>query len=76
MKKEKETSANAPIAADDAATFASAAGLVLNAQAVFGGPRLKRGAIVIEDGTVKSVAVEENPGEVTVTHAKEVLKTL
>jgi 2-Cys peroxiredoxin 5 len=49
---------------------------VLDAQAIFGGPRLKRGAIVIEDGVVKSVAVEENPGEVTVTHAKEVLKTI
>lgn len=64
------------IAADDAGTFAHAAGLVLDAQAVFGGPRLKRGAIVIEDGLVKSVVVEENPGVVTVSHADEVLKHL
>lgn len=63
-------------AADDAGTFAHAAGLVLDAQAIFGGPRLKRGAIVIEDGIVKSVVVEENPGVVTVSHADEVLKHL
>ena len=64
------------IAADDCGTFAHAAGLVLDAQAIFGGPRLKRGAIVIEDGIVKSVTIESNPGEITSTHAKEVLKEL
>jgi len=63
-------------AGDDAGSLASALGLVLDAQAVFGGPRLKRGAIVIEDGKVLSVAVEPNPGAVTVSHADEVLKAL
>ncbi|KAI9632827.1 Redoxin-domain-containing protein [Dioszegia hungarica] len=73
-KKESETSVK--FAADDAGTLAHALGLVLDAQAIFGGPRLKRGAIVIEDGLVKSVVVEENPGAVSVSHADEVLKHL
>ncbi|KAK4684155.1 hypothetical protein P7C73_g6045, partial [Tremellales sp. Uapishka_1] len=68
----------APIkfAADDAGKFASGTGLVLDAQAILGGPRLKRGAIVIEDGKVLSVVVEPSPGEVTISSADEVLKTL
>ena len=53
----------APAAADDAGTLSSALGLVLDAQAVFGGPRLKRGAVVIDSGKVVSVVVEPSPGE-------------
>jgi hypothetical protein len=49
--------------ADDTGALSSALGLVLDAQAIFGGPRLKRGAVVIENGEVKSVVVEPNPGE-------------
>ncbi|WVQ62487.1 uncharacterized protein L199_000627 [Kwoniella botswanensis] len=63
-------------AADDTSKLASSLGLVLDGQAIFGGPRLKRGAIVIEDGKVVHVAVEPSPAEVTVSHADEVLKTL
>ena len=47
--------------ADDAATLAYALGHVLDAQEIFGGPRLKRGVIVIDGGKVVSVAVESNP---------------
>ncbi len=79
------------LVADDSAALASKLGLVLDAQAIFGGPRLKRGTVVIDNGKVQSVAVEEVPSEgesqlswtpgtkliiVTVTHANEVLKTL
>ena len=53
----------APTAADDAGNLSSSLGLVLDAQAVFGGPRLKRGAIVIDNGKVLSVAIEPAPGE-------------
>ncbi|CAD6585900.1 MAG: hypothetical protein TREMPRED_004273 [Tremellales sp. Tagirdzhanova-0007] len=60
--------------ADDAGNLSSSLGLVLDAQAVFGGPRLKRGAIVIDNGKVLSVAIEPAPGEVTVSDAAEVLK--
>lgn len=77
--------------ADDSASLASKLGLVLDAQAIFGGPRLQRGAVVIDSGKVVSVAVEPSPGEgalhlygpvlavltpVTVSHADEVIKTL
>lgn len=64
------------LAADDTAALAHALGLVLDAQGLLGGPRLKRGAVVIEDGVVKSVVVEENPGEITTSHADAVLKAL
>lgn len=50
-------------AGDDTASLATGLGLVLDAQAVFGGPRLQRGAIVIENGKVLSVAVEPSPAE-------------
>ncbi|WRT63896.1 uncharacterized protein IL334_000822 [Kwoniella shivajii] len=63
-------------AADDEGKLASALGLVLDAQAIFGGPRLKRGAVVFEDGKITHVAVEPSPAEVTVSHADEILKTL
>ncbi|WWC58317.1 uncharacterized protein I303_100857 [Kwoniella dejecticola CBS 10117] len=63
-------------AADDTSALASKLGLVLDGQAIFGGPRLQRGALVIEDGKVLHVAVEPSPGEVTVSHADEVLKSL
>ncbi len=53
----------APPAADDAGSLSSALGLVLEGQAVFGGPRLKRGAVVIDSGKVISVAVEPSPAQ-------------
>ncbi|GFZ42363.1 hypothetical protein JCM24511_00078 [Saitozyma sp. JCM 24511] len=72
----KEGAGSVKFVADDTGALSSALGLVLDAQAIFGGPRLKRGAVVIENGEVKSVVVEPNPGEVTVSHANEVLKNL
>ena len=48
---------------DDQGTFGSAAGLVFDAQAFFGGPRLQRGAIIAQDGKVVHVAVENTPPE-------------
>ncbi|WWD16334.1 hypothetical protein CI109_100760 [Kwoniella shandongensis] len=63
-------------AADDSAALAHALGLVLDGQAIFGGPRLKRGAIVFDNGKVTHLTVEPNPGEVTTSHADEVLKAL
>ena len=50
-------------AGDDAGTLSSALGLVLDAQAVLGGPRLKRGVMIIEDGKVLYVAVEPTTGQ-------------
>jgi peroxiredoxin len=51
------------LAGDDAGKLAAALGLVLDAQAIFGTARLQRGAIVIENGKVLSVAVEPSPAE-------------
>lgn len=51
------------VVGDDQGTFGAAAGLVFDAQAFFGGPRLQRGAIVIDNGKVVSVAVENSPPE-------------
>jgi 2-Cys peroxiredoxin 5 len=48
---------------DDQGTFGAAIGLVFDAQAFFGGPRLQRGAIVIDNGKVVSVVVENSPPE-------------
>ncbi|WVF66094.1 hypothetical protein IAT40_000833 [Kwoniella sp. CBS 6097] len=63
-------------AADDQGQLAHALGLVLDGQAIFGGPRFKRGALVIEDGKVNYVGVEASPADVTVSHADQVLKAL
>ena len=49
--------------ADDSSALASGLGLVLNAQAVFGGPRLQRGVVVFEQGKVTHVGVEPSPAE-------------
>lgn len=59
----RDASADLDLVADDTGAVASAFGLVLDAQAIFGGPRLKRAAVVIDNGKVVSVAVEPSPGE-------------
>lgn len=53
------------LAADDTAALASALGLTFDAQPVFGGPRLKRGVLVVNDGMVEYVGVEDSPGDST-----------
>lgn len=58
-----ENATNVKFAADDAGSLAAAVGLVLNAQEVFGGPRMQRAAIVYDNGVVTHVAVEPNPGQ-------------
>lgn len=51
------------LAADDTAALASALGLTFDAQPVFGGPRLKRGVLVVNDGVVEYAGVEDSPGD-------------
>ena len=48
---------------DDTGAFGAAAGLVFDAHDFLGGPRLQRGAIVIDNGKVVSVVVEKTPPE-------------
>lgn len=62
--------------ADDAAHFTSAFGLELAATPLLGNTRAQRSAIVIKDGIVKSVAVEADPSQITVSSAESVLATL
>ncbi|WVQ77288.1 hypothetical protein IAR50_006972 [Cryptococcus sp. DSM 104548] len=75
-KLEEGKASGIKFAADDSAKLAASLGLVLDAAPVFGGPRLKRGAIIIDNGKIQHVAVEDSPGNITVSHADSVLKAL
>jgi glutaredoxin/glutathione-dependent peroxiredoxin len=62
--------------ADGSADFAKATGLVLDATARGLGLRSQRYAMLLEDGIVKSLAVEETPGTAAVSGAEAMLATL
>jgi len=62
--------------ADGNGDFARALGLDLDASAFGLGPRSKRYAAVLEDGVVKALHVEANPGQVTDSSAETILKDL
>ncbi|KAF9520368.1 hypothetical protein BS47DRAFT_1336000 [Hydnum rufescens UP504] len=61
---------------DDRAAFVSALGLVIDVTPVLGGHRSHRFALIADSGKVEKVFVEEDPGQVTVTAADNVLNTL
>lgn len=54
---------NIQFAADDKAELAAALGIVLDATGALGGPRLKRAVIVVQDGKVASLEIEEDSGK-------------
>jgi len=60
--------------ADGNASFAKAIGADLDASAVGLGTRSKRYAMLVEDGVVKSVHVEDAPTEVTSSSAETLLQ--
>ncbi|MDP6343793.1 MAG: peroxiredoxin [Alphaproteobacteria bacterium] len=62
--------------ADGSADYAKALGLELDLSARGMGMRATRFALLVEDGVVKSVAVEGNPGEVTSSGAEAILGQL
>lgn len=62
--------------ADGSADFAKALDLSLDASAGGLGIRSKRYSMVVEDGVVKSLAVEEAPGKAEASSAEALLKTL
>jgi peroxiredoxin len=62
--------------ADGSADFASKLGLVLDASGFGMGLRSKRYAMVVKDGTVSVLNVEEAPGQATVSGAAAVLAAL
>jgi glutaredoxin/glutathione-dependent peroxiredoxin len=61
---------------DGNADFAKAIGLELDASAMGLGIRSKRYAMVVDDGVVKSLAVEDAPGKADVSGAENLLKSL
>jgi peroxiredoxin len=62
--------------ADGNGDFARALGLDLDAGAFGLGTRSKRYAAIVEDGVVKALHVEANPGQVTDSSAETILKDL
>jgi peroxiredoxin len=62
--------------ADGSADFAKAIGLELDASAGGLGIRSKRYCMVVDDGVVKSLAIEDAPGKADVSGAEALLKAL
>ncbi len=61
---------------DGNGTFVRALGLEFDGSALGLGVRSRRWVMLVEDGVVKALAVEENPGEVTVSGPETVLRAL
>lgn len=62
--------------ADGNADLVTAMGAEMDSRAFGMGTRSRRWAAVVEDGTVRDIWVEENPGAVTVSSAESVLAAL
>ncbi|KAF9050830.1 Redoxin [Hymenopellis radicata] len=62
--------------ADDQGKFTSAVGLMFDATPLLGGPRSKRYAMIVENGKVLSVFVEEDLGQITITDGLTLLAHL
>jgi peroxiredoxin len=62
--------------ADGSADFAKAVGLELDASAMGLGVRSKRYCMVVDDGVVKSLAIEDAPGKADASGADALLKSL
>ncbi|KAF8840445.1 Redoxin [Paxillus ammoniavirescens] len=62
--------------ADDRGAFTSGLGLLFDATDLLGSPRSKRHAIVVQDGKVEYITVEDDPAMVTTTASKGVLAQL
>ena len=62
--------------ADGSADFAKAVGLDLDASAMGLGTRSKRYCMVVDDGVLKSLAVEDAPGKADASGAEALLKSL
>jgi peroxiredoxin len=62
--------------ADGNGDFAKAIGLTMDASGGGLGTRSKRYAMVVDDGVVKSINVEDTPGKADVSGAENLLKSL
>ena len=75
-KKASDAEGKVEFLADGSADFAKAIGLSLDASANGLGIRSKRYCMVVEDGVVKSLNVEEAPGKADVSGADNLMKHL
>lgn len=62
--------------ADGSAAFAKATGLDIDLSAGGMGLRFKRFAMIVEDGTVTTLNIEENPGQAVESSAAKILEAL
>ena len=74
----KDTKGDGKIAflADGSAEFAKAAGLDLDLSARGMGVRTKRYSMIVDDGVVRSINIEETPGTADASGAKKILELL
>jgi peroxiredoxin len=75
-KKDTGAAGKIEFLADGSADFAKALGLSLDASAGGLGIRSKRYSMVVDDGVVKSLNVEESPGKAELSGADALLKQL
>lgn len=75
---EKETGGTGKIQylADGTCEFTKAIGMDIDLSAPGLGVRSKRYAMIVDDGVVKSINLEENPGQATVSGAAAILELL
>ena len=62
--------------ADGSGKFANAIGMTLDADGFGMGTRSQRYTMIVDDGVVKSLSVEPNPGQVDLSSADKVLEAL
>ena len=74
--KDQKAEGKVEMLADGSAAFAKALGLELDLTGRGMGMRAKRFAMIVEDGTVKQLLVEPNPGELVESSAENVLSKL
>src|SRR5437868_497911 len=75
-KKNTDTDGKIEFLADGAAAFAKAIGLSLDLSERGLGMRSQRYAMVVEDGVVKTLNIEEAPGKADISGAENLLKGL
>jgi len=75
-KKASDADGKIEFLADGSADFAKAIGLSLDASAGGLGIRSKRYSMVVDDGVVKSLNIEEAPGKAELSGAENLLKQL
>jgi len=74
----KSTGADGKITmlSDGNAEFAASMGMAIDGSAFGLGPRSRRYAMVVEDGKVTALEVEQNPGVCTITNGSTILEAL